>query len=246
MDILDYFTIIERFHTFQNPTSAEKLDRLIDYCGIKDGQRILDVGCGKGYLLRRIAEKFDVSADGIDLNPPFIEEANSGLRNTRLRGKVTFHQMPAREFSGKPEGYDVGMCIGASFAIGTFEEMLPWLRTFIRPGGVLAVGDIYARSVPVLPESAIHFAGGKIRTLQDTVDLLGEAGLTLTGLIDASLDDWDQYESKHWRAADLWARENPDHPYRAEFLERNEQFKHHHIHFDRDALGWAIFVCRVP
>ena len=44
MPEFDYFAVVERFHTFQNPTSTEKLDRLIDYCGIADGHEPDPVG----------------------------------------------------------------------------------------------------------------------------------------------------------------------------------------------------------
>ncbi|MDX9739600.1 MAG: class I SAM-dependent methyltransferase [Gammaproteobacteria bacterium] len=57
MGIFDYYTIADRDHAWQNPTSAAKLDLLIDYCGFSNGDRVLDVGCGKGWLLQRIAER---------------------------------------------------------------------------------------------------------------------------------------------------------------------------------------------
>lgn len=53
--IIRFFDILETHHTFQNPTSAAKLDELIGYCDLQDGQRVLDIGCGKGWLLRRMA-----------------------------------------------------------------------------------------------------------------------------------------------------------------------------------------------
>jgi kynurenine formamidase len=48
MKLIDYFSVIERRHAFQNPTSERKLDRLIEYCGVADGMHVLDVGCGIG------------------------------------------------------------------------------------------------------------------------------------------------------------------------------------------------------
>lgn len=199
----------------------------------------------QGWLLQRIAERFSVEADGIELNPPFIEEGEARLRRAELRGNISFHPMPARQFEGEQGTYDLCCCIGASFAIGTFDEMLAWLRSYVRPGGVMAIGDIYARSRSIPAQSAEHFAGGPVRTLQDTALQLDQDGLTLVGLIDSSLDDWDRYESEHWRAAASWARQNPHHPDLREFCERNERFKHNHLRFDRDALGWALFVSRV-
>ena len=58
MNLFEFFATIERYNTILNPTSAEKLDLAIRYCAIRDGMRILDVGCGKGWLLRRLAQQF--------------------------------------------------------------------------------------------------------------------------------------------------------------------------------------------
>ena len=55
MNRFEFFATIERYHTIQNPTSQEKLDLAARYCGIRDGMRVLDVGCGKGWMLRRLA-----------------------------------------------------------------------------------------------------------------------------------------------------------------------------------------------
>ena len=245
MNILDYFTIVERNHTYQNPTSEAKLDRLIEYCKIADGQRILDVGCGKGWLLQRIAERFDVQAEGIEVNPPFLEAGKARIARAALRGEITFHQMPASGFEGEAESYDVGLCIGASFAIGTFEDMVAWLRKYVRPGGFLAIGDVYARREAMPPQSQEAFGGGPVRSFADTATYLDRDGLTLIGVIDSSLDEWDRYESLHWRTADEWADAHPDHPDRNDFLEQTERMKTNHLRFDRESLGWAMFVSRV-
>jgi len=54
------------------------------------------------------------------------------------------------------------------------------------------------------------FSGGTPRSLAGTTNLLNTDGLTLIGLIDSSIDDWEQYESLHWQA-DAWVKDNPDH-----------------------------------
>ena len=70
-------------------------------------------------------------------------------------------------------------------------------------------------------------------------------GLRLVALIDSSTDDWDRYENAHWLAAEAWVQQHPDHPDVAEFVRQVEGFKHDHLNYDRDALGWALFVSRV-
>jgi cyclopropane fatty-acyl-phospholipid synthase-like methyltransferase len=245
MDKFDFFSILERFHTFQNPTSEAKLDRLIEYCGVKDGDHVLDIGCGKGWLLQRMAARHAINGVGVEIGDKFIEDARARFAAETHKGALNLHHKPAADFNADPQSFDVAMCIGASFAIGTFEEMLDWLKPCVKPGGVIAVGDIYAKVKPAPPESAMHFSGGAQRTLTDTIVHLQKNGLTVTGLIDSSLDDWDHYESLHWRAADAWLRENPNHPDREAFEKQNDIYRQNHILYDRAALGWALFVCRL-
>jgi hypothetical protein len=163
----------------------------------------------------------------------------------RRGGTIELHQLPAKRFVAPERAFDVALCIGASFAIGSFEELVPWLRRFVKPGGVIAIGDIYARRTPLPAESAAHFGRGAPRSLIDTVEALDSGALTLIGLIESSLDEWDRYESLHWRASEAWARDNPDHPGRRDFLARSAADKRRHLRHDPDALGWAMFVSRV-
>jgi cyclopropane fatty-acyl-phospholipid synthase-like methyltransferase len=244
MDIIDYFSIVERNHAWQNPTTAEKLDLLIDYCGFRDGDRILDIGCGKGWLLQRIAERYAVRADGIDMATAFIGEGGSRIASARLRGSIALHRMPASEFKGPHQAYDACLCIGASFAIGSFEQMFSWLRKYLRPGGVMAIGDVYARKTPLPKEAEEAFSGGAVRTLQDTIEILERDGMNLIGLIDSSVQDWDHYESLHWQVADAWMRDHENHPERNDFQRMSVQLKREYLSVHRDNLGWAIFVGR--
>ena len=244
MSEIDFFAIVERFHTFQNPTSEQKLDLLIRYCDLADHMRVLDVGCGKAWLLRRMATRHAIHGVGVERHPIFVAEATEYIRHTPLKGTLEIIQTRAAQFSAASGAFDVALCIGASFAIGSFEQMLTWLRPLVKSGGVLAIGDIYARGPAVPPQSAVHFSDGVHRTLTGTLDMLAGAGLKLIGLIDSSKDEWDAYESLHWMAADFWLRTNPNHPNHATFMAADNKFRENYLAFDRNALGWAIWVCR--
>lgn len=245
MSDVDIFTILERYHTFQNPTSVEKLDRLMEYCGIQDGDRVLDIGCGKGWLLRRMAARYGIEGVGVEVRDSFLAEGRREFEATQGRGTVTFHAIDARSFQAAPASFDIALCIGASFAIGSLEELVDWLRPYVRPGGVLAVGDIFARRDPLPPESAAHFGGGAERSLLDTAEMLNRDGMDLIGIIESSLEDWDHYESQHWRAAAAWLAENPEHPEWKRVRALSGGFKWEYLRVHREALGWGIFVARV-
>ena len=63
-------------------------------------------------------------------------------------------------------------------------------------------------------------------------------------LIDTSPDDWDRYETLHWRAVEEWLGESPSDPDAPEVRVMHERSKRTYLRHGRDVLGWAIFACR--
>ena len=70
------------------------------------------------------------------------------------------------------------------------------------------------------------------------------AGLSPVSVIDASLDDWDRYESLRWQTLDSWLAANPEHPQAEEFRARGAANRDRYLRSQRASLGWAILVCR--
>lgn len=52
--------------------------------------QILDLGCGKGAVLVKVAQQFDIKALGVDIVPDFIEEANLYANTWGVSDKVEF------------------------------------------------------------------------------------------------------------------------------------------------------------
>jgi ubiquinone/menaquinone biosynthesis C-methylase UbiE len=65
---------------------SQRLARpFIEFAGVEDGEKILDVGCGTGSLTFALAEAADLSEiAAIDFSPVFVEEAIR--RNVLWRG----------------------------------------------------------------------------------------------------------------------------------------------------------------
>jgi hypothetical protein len=80
--------------------------------------------------------------------------------------------------------------------------------------------------------------------LEGTVERFERSGVATTGLIAASDDDWDRYESRHWRAVEEWFAESPQHPDAEDIRARHELNRGEYIRTNRALLGWAIFVGR--
>lgn len=69
-----------------------------DYLSLRPGQRIIDIGCGPGYVLRHLPDGIDYI--GFDIDPSYIEHAN---RSFGKRGRFYcryFDAEAAQEFAG--------------------------------------------------------------------------------------------------------------------------------------------------
>lgn len=224
MPAINYFSVIERDHTIQNPLSVEGLDRVAGYLGVGDGQRVLDVGCGKAWMLVTWASRWSISGTGLDINPDFLAAAERHAAAAGVRDRLEFVSGDAHGFRAAPGAYDVVTCIGASFALGGFEPAVAWMAAAVRPGGTVAIGEVHTDN------------------LAELLDTFAQAGLEPTGLVPATLQDWDHYESQHWRAAWSWANAHPDHPDRDWLLREVRRNRDLYLRAERGRLHWSVIV----
>jgi 2-polyprenyl-3-methyl-5-hydroxy-6-metoxy-1,4-benzoquinol methylase len=100
--------------------------------------RVLDVGCGEGWLCRALAEH-DVDALGVDASAPLIEAA-------RERGGGTFYALSYAEMADDPgrlgEAYDVVVC---NFALldDDLQPLLTALHALCAPTARLVVQTVH-------------------------------------------------------------------------------------------------------
>ena len=61
--------------TLQRPGGRELTDRGLELAGLREGSRILDIGCGEGDTVAHLAEDCNMKAEGIDMNLAAINTA---------------------------------------------------------------------------------------------------------------------------------------------------------------------------
>jgi SAM-dependent methyltransferase len=232
--------IVERDHEIQNPTSPEKIRLLGDYLRLSSESRVLDIACGKGGPATILAAAYGCRILGVEVRPEFAEEARRRAAAQGLESLIEVQTADASELELEPEAWDAALCIGASFVWGTIADAAVALGPPVRGGGLVAIGEPFWRQWP-LPDDIDDegYVG-----LDATVGRLEGAGFALTGIIPASEDDWDQYESLHWRAVEEWLANHPDHADAPEIRARHERYRSEYLRFRRALFGWAIFVGR--
>jgi ubiquinone/menaquinone biosynthesis C-methylase UbiE len=112
-------------------------------------QRILDVGCGTGYLLGRLAARVPQAAElaGIDAAPAMIEVAKAAATDSRLRLSVgTAEQLP---WPG--ETFDLVVSTTSFDHWADQQAGLAQCARVMAPGGCLVLVDLFsALLVPTL------------------------------------------------------------------------------------------------
>jgi SAM-dependent methyltransferase len=235
-----YFTVAERDHEIQNPTSEQKLRLLGERLGLGPGSRVLDVASGRGGPAILLAETFGCRIEGIEIAPEFHAAAVERAETAGLSELASFRLGDAAEAELEDGAYDVAMCLGASFVWGSLAGTLDALEPAAREGGHVVVGEPYLRALPVPDE--YEEGKGPYTTLEGTVAIVDSGSLRTVAVIDSSLDDWDRYETLHWRTVEEWLAANEGDPDADDIRTRHETYKRAYLRYGRDYLGWAIFV----
>jgi len=103
---------------------------------------VVDIACGKGEFLIRLAEAYQVRGVGVDLSPFFIAEAERRLRARVPWAGITFTQMDGADFKpDKPNSLTLASCIGASWVFGGHARTLDVLVGMVEPDGWVVVGE---------------------------------------------------------------------------------------------------------
>ena len=182
--------------------------RLLDWLGDVAGLRVLDAGCGDGYLARFLAAR-GARVTGIDISPRLIEAA----RRLDPAGQISYLaadlSQPQPALAGS---FDAVASYLVLNDVADYRGFAATLGVVLKPGGrlVLALNNPYGAVVRRHvadyfdsgardPYRGLWAAGIKAyyyhRTLEEYVEAFGAAGLTVTRLADlpamASVADQD-------------------------------------------------------
>jgi SAM-dependent methyltransferase len=238
-----WFAVVESRHELQNPTSSDKIRLLGERLQLGPGTEVLDVASGRGGPAVLLAGAFGCHLTCVERAEEFVVVARERMERAGLEEQIDVVHADARDFRLEPDRYDATLCLGASFVWAGLAGTLAALTPAVRPGGFVVVGEPYWRIWP-LPGGFEPQVGEDFVTLPETVGRFEAAGLEPVSLIASSQDDWDRYESLHWLALEEWLDEHPDDPQAAEFRELGRRYRERYLRWERDLLGWAIFVGR--
>ncbi|HNP72488.1 MAG TPA: methyltransferase domain-containing protein [Kouleothrix sp.] len=246
---LRFHEIAEQNHRILNPFTEDQLLLLGEICGIRAGQRQLDLCCGKGEMLCCWSALAGITGVGVDISPVFLAAARRRAAELQVSEQVSFVEGNASVYPIAPGAFDIVSCIGATWIggglVGTLNMARPGLRG---RDALLLVGEPYWIDPP--PDEAVAaIAGGNaalFASLASTLERIESAGLELVEMVAANHHGWDRYTARQWLAVSDWLRANPGSPDAAHVRELHERYRREYMAYTRRYLGWAVFVLRQP
>ena len=178
---------------FHDPLDPAVVDEVLDVARLQPGDRALDLGCGPGELLVRLAERTGCGGLGVDLAAAQIEEARRRAAARAPQAGLEFVAGDAGAIEGE---FALSACVGSTHALGGLDAALGRMAQLTLAGGHVLVGDGFWAREPT--DEYLQALGGASRDeLPDFARLVragGRHGLTAVHVRVASEADWDRYE----------------------------------------------------
>ena len=170
---------------------------VLELLGDVTGRRVLDAGCGEGYLARTLAAR-EARVTGIDLSPSLIDQARAKDPDERIDYRVADLSQPLPNAVGS---FDAAASYLVLNDVADYRGFAATLGAVLRPGGrlVLAFNNPYSAIIDrhvtdyfdagaISPYRGLWEAGIKAyyhhRTLENYLDAFQAGGLRLTKLAD--------------------------------------------------------------
>ena len=127
------------------PGGMDLTDRLLALCELSAGDSVLDVGCGTGSSLLHMAEAYPFRLVGIDRSELLLQ---TGVRNHPHLPLACAWGRSLPVASGQMAAVLAECSLSA---MSNVEDVLAEFQRVLRPGGRLALSDVYARNPDGIP-----------------------------------------------------------------------------------------------
>lgn len=247
MDRNKFSQIGHENHKYYNPIPESKLEGILNLTKLNPLDKVIDIGSGKCEILIRLIEKYNIIGTGIELHEGFIKEAQKNAVGRIDPSNLILINSDAKEAlsDNLDLQFDMGVCIGSTHTLGGFEPAIKQLKTYIKNGGYILIGESYWKTKPYaeyLEALGIEEAG--LNTHSENIRIAEELGLISLWSTVANEDDWDNYECLYSMSIENYCYNNSEDPDCEEMLQRIRSWRKIYFSMGRATLGFGLYLFR--
>jgi SAM-dependent methyltransferase len=141
---LEYLSHLARLGTADiHPGTAAASDALLAALALEDGLAVLEIGCGTGTTLVRVARAAGVQLTGFDMLPEMLARAAQRIAAAGLAGRVDLVHGHAKDLPFADESFGRVYCesVIACHSDAVLRRTFAEIRRVLRPGGRFACNE---------------------------------------------------------------------------------------------------------
>ena len=174
-----------------------KVRRALNEAGVKEGDRVLEIGCGWGALAECAAREFGATVTGVTLSSEQLAWAQKRLSDAGLPGDLRYQDYRALNDSASDGPFDAVVSIEMFEAVGReyWPSFFETLKAQLKPGGSACIQSItirddlferYVKSTDFIQQYI--FPGGLLPSPSAFRAAAAKAGLSVVNELDFGLD----------------------------------------------------------
>ena len=124
-------------NTWDGRMTLQFRSKILEMISVKSGDKVLDMGCGNGSLIKSIKQLADINACGIDISPEMINECKQRYSD------ITFSLSSGEKLDFDDNTFDMIVTSCVLHHLDQPRNFFAEAHRILKPNGKLVVADIY-------------------------------------------------------------------------------------------------------
>ncbi|CAN5402570.1 hypothetical protein BH10PSE2_BH10PSE2_13830 [soil metagenome] len=233
-----------------NAVTMAQIDLAIETTRLGPGLRAIDIGSGNGAVAIRLAERFGLHVDAVELDPDMAGLAASRIAAASGSGSplpISLHVAPSARVLAQTGPFKLIVALGTTEPVGDGVRdpfgMFEGLRAHLVEGGWLLWGDLVWTDEPSVPLRQIVEMSNSYADDAGWRAAAAQAGFAVVSAEVSSSEAWDTYAATMQAAVAAWLAANPDHADAAAIAARAHQLDLMFT-FGRGVMSFGLYLLR--
>lgn len=166
-----------------HPGGRHSTDRLLDWAGVRAGDRVLDIGCGVGTTGLRIAADSSATVVAADISPLMLDRVQRNIRRSGLTN-ITAEEADILSLPYADDSFDCVLAEAVTMFVDRRKAAAELARV-CKPGARVLATEFYWREEPTAEAREVFLGqvcpGLRFDSVDDWVQIYGGAGLEEIG-----------------------------------------------------------------